>query len=199
MKKSHLEFRYTMSRVQLRVLSGDVPPSGMAKLALHTVEDTGCDQGAERVTDQTATREDRGAHAEFRALVPLREQEQRAGEERGLHKTEEEAREEGTDEAIVFWSVLSHECRCAENSLVRYARKCGNHTPDDHTAWEVDRGLADVVQEHVPRRRGNEYKELRECYVHLRGNLHENVSDVKDTEQGVEFLVLEVEIILEAS
>lgn len=80
----------------------------MAKLALHTVEDAGCDQGAERITDQTTAREDRGAHAKFRALVPLRQQEQGAGEERSLHKAEEETREEGADEAIVFRSASFH-------------------------------------------------------------------------------------------
>ena len=35
--------------------------------------------------------------------------------------------------------------------------------------------------------------------LNLRGNLHDNVSDIEDTEKGVEFPTFEIEVLLETT
>ena len=71
----------------------------MSKFALHAVQDTGRDQGAERIANQTAARQHTSANSELGTLVPLRKQEKGTREERSLHESEEEPGKKRADEA----------------------------------------------------------------------------------------------------
>ena len=81
-----------------------IPPRRLPQLPLHPIENTRRDQRAKRETDQVPGVEYAYPHAEFFAGVPFGEVVQRAGEECGLDEAEEEAREEGTDEALFFYA-----------------------------------------------------------------------------------------------
>ena len=109
-----------------------VPPGGMSEFPFHAIKDTRGDQRTEGVADQTAAREQSRADTELFAGVPLGEEEQCAGEERGLNEAEEETGEECADE------VLGH------------TGQAGDHAPDHHADGQVDGRPAGVVEQHVP-------------------------------------------------
>lgn len=72
----------------------------------------------------------------------------------------------------------------------------GYHAPYDHAAREVYGRLPDPVQKHVPSQTCEHRRELWRVGS-LRGYLHENISDIENTEKRVELLAFEAKILLE--
>ena len=110
----------------------------MSELSFHAVEDSGSNQRTEGIANETAARQKGSANTQFGALVPLREQEQGAGEEGGLHKSKEEPSEQSTNKTRIVRLADLPACSYFRDLLVRDTSQNRDETPNNHTAWEID-------------------------------------------------------------
>lgn len=106
-------------------------PGGVAQRALHVGQDARADEGREGVGDEVAAKEDGVARGELAARVPLGQDEQGAGKERGLDEAQKEAHNDHAGE------------------ILHDARQGGDEAPDEHDGAEVQRRPRDAVDEHV--------------------------------------------------
>ena len=115
---------------------------------MHTIEDPRCDEGTKGVANDVAAIEDSCSEAKLASFVPFTNQEEGSREEGCFDETEEEAGEERADEAEGGNKQI-FEGREKASALCSNTGQRGNHPPDDHAAWEIDRWFSDVVQQHV--------------------------------------------------
>ena len=105
-------------------------------------------------------------------------------EECALTNTQEETRRKDTDE------IVGNSCQDRDE------------TPKSHTNGEVYGGFPNMVEEHVPislRCRSQQKVRSGSRTKGLRGNLHGNISDIEDTQDGCELVPGEAQIFLEAT
>ena len=103
---------------------------------------------------------------------------------RTLANTQEETRQKNADKVVGGSDQDTHE------------------TPKDNTGGEVNGGFPEPVEEHVPIsslsriqqtvRAGSRTKDIR-------GNLHGDIPDIEDTQNGVKLVISESQILLETA
>ena len=77
-----------------------------------------------------------------------------------------------------------------------------DETPKDRTGGEVDRGFPDTIEEHVPISlwpRIQQSVRSGSRTEGVRGNLRGDIPDVEDTQDGVELVIGEAQILFETA